>query len=154
MGLDMYLNATTYVSGYEFSSDKNKDQYRQIVEAFDAAGIVDKDSPSGTVSLTALYWRKANAIHKWFVDNVQSGVDDCGTYYVSDEQLQSLRDICQQIVDDPSRANELLPAASGFFFGSTDYDEWYFDDLKRTVEQIDRILPQKGQWYFEYHSSW
>ena len=23
-------------------------------------------------------WRKANAIHKWFVDNVQDGVDDCG----------------------------------------------------------------------------
>ena len=23
------------------------------------------------------YWRKANAIHKWFVDNVQDGNDDC-----------------------------------------------------------------------------
>lgn len=23
------------------------------------------------------YWRKANAIHRWFVDNVQNGTDDC-----------------------------------------------------------------------------
>ena len=25
------------------------------------------------------YWRKANAIHGWFVRNVQNGKDDCGT---------------------------------------------------------------------------
>ena len=33
------------------------------------------------------YWRKANQIHKWFVDNVQDGVDDCGEYKVTKEQL-------------------------------------------------------------------
>ena len=29
------------------------------------------------------YWRKANQIHKWFVDNVQGGIDDCRPYPVS-----------------------------------------------------------------------
>lgn len=43
------------------------------------------------------YWRKANAIHKWFVDNVQEGIDDCKEYYVSIEQLKELHDICQKI---------------------------------------------------------
>jgi hypothetical protein len=45
------------------------------------------------------YWRKANAIHKWFVDNVQNEVDDCGYYEVSKEQLEELLDICIKVRD-------------------------------------------------------
>lgn len=40
------------------------------------------------------YWRKANQIHKWFVDNVQDGNDDCKSYYVSTEDLEKLLNIC------------------------------------------------------------
>lgn len=36
------------------------------------------------------YWRKANQIHRWFVENVQGGDDDCREYYVSREQLKEL----------------------------------------------------------------
>jgi hypothetical protein len=50
-------------------------------------------------------------------------------------------------------AEELLPSHSGFFFGSTEYDEWYFKDLTRTVEIIDRCLASKFD-YFEYQASW
>ena len=50
---------------------------------------------------------------------------------------------------------ELLPTTSGFFFGDTNYSEYYFDDLKYTVEQIDKLLTdQYKSWDFEYHSSW
>ena len=42
-----------------------------------------------------MYWRKANAIHKWFVDNVQGGEDDCREYPVSNDQLIELRDTCK-----------------------------------------------------------
>ena len=44
------------------------------------------------------YWRKANHIHKWFVDNVQDGEDDCREYDVSIEQLHELRNICFDIL--------------------------------------------------------
>ena len=37
------------------------------------------------------YWRKANAIHGWFVDNIQDGVDDQNEYYVSKEKLEELK---------------------------------------------------------------
>ncbi len=43
------------------------------------------------------YWRKANQIHKWFVDNVQDGNDDCKTYYVSTEDLEKLLNICKEV---------------------------------------------------------
>jgi hypothetical protein len=45
------------------------------------------------------YWRKANAIHKWFVANVQDGVDECQEAYVEREQLQELLEICETIID-------------------------------------------------------
>jgi hypothetical protein len=51
------------------------------------------------------YWRKANAIHAWFVKNVQNGVDDCGDYPVSPKKLKTLLDLCEQVVV----ASKLVP---------------------------------------------
>jgi hypothetical protein len=43
-------------------------------------------------------------------------------------------------VKDPTVAEELLPSASGFFFGSTDYDEYYIADIKNTISIITEVL--------------
>ncbi len=37
------------------------------------------------------YWRKANGIHAWFVQNVQEGEDDCKEYYVSQSKLEKYK---------------------------------------------------------------
>lgn len=104
------------------------------------------------------YWRKANAIHKWFVDNVQDGNDDCKEYYVSKEQLQELVKTCKEVLNDHSKASELLPTQDGFFFGGTEYNDYYFECLKDTVTQIEEALKQeypKGVYVsFYYDSSW
>lgn len=190
MGLDMYLRANKYVSGYSFREEEEQGFYRRLVEELGAGEFVDPETPSGSVSLTVAYWRKANAIHRWFVEHVQRGVDDCGDYYVSREQLEELRDLCRLVVDtaeldlgrvrngytikpgpggtllredivqdgstitNPEQVEALLPTASGFFFGSTDYDEMYFEDVKDTIAQLDRALGLDESWDFEYHSSW
>lgn len=102
------------------------------------------------------YWRKANQIHKWFVDNVQDGVDDCGTYKVTKAHLVELYNLCSQVLNDHSLAESLLPSQSGFFFGSTDYDEWYYNDLENTKRIIDNILEYKSDCLdnLYYSSSW
>jgi hypothetical protein len=41
---------------------------------------------------------------------------------------------------DQKRCAELLPTQSGFFFGSTDYDEWYFNDVKEVLSWVDGVL--------------
>jgi hypothetical protein len=147
MGLDMYLYASKYVSGWEFRRDSN---YAKLVEMF---GIEPtKDSPSFDVSITIGYWRKANAIHHWFVDNVQNGVDDCRRAYVSRDILAELRTLCQRVIDDPEQAGEVLPTQSGFFFGGTEYDEHYMDDLRDTIRIIDQCLTYDCDLY--YQSSW
>ena len=148
MGLDMYLDARLYLREWD---DKDK----AMREAVNAAVPNRGDLNIKIVTAEGAYWRKANQIHKWFVDNVQDGNDDCGTYYVSREQLTELRDLCKQVIDNPTLAESRLPTANGFFFGSTSYGEGYMDDLKDTVEQLDKLLdPKYDRWDFNYHSSW
>ena len=165
MGLDMYLH-------------KRQKQDKKKLEELDYEDWKYRE---------IAYWRKANQIHKWFVDNVQNGEDDCGEYLVSKEQLEELLDLCNEvlskaelvdgvihngysykngerteiledgkIIKNPDICKELLPSTDGFFFGSTDYDEWYLKDIEDTIEQLNYIL---GNLNFDeydviYHSSW
>lgn len=154
MGLDMYLTARKYVSGWEHKDSKEKEEFNKLVESFGMSKLVTPEAPSGYIELHVAYWRKANQIHKWFVEKVQDGEDDCGKYYVEREQLKELRNQCQLVVDNPEQAANKLPTQPGFFFGSTDYDEYYLADLKDTISQIDNVLQCSDDWEFEYHSSW
>lgn len=130
MGLDMYLYG-------------RKDNY----------GLTEENIGQIGICVEVGYWRKANQIHNWFVENVQGGVDNCATYFVSKETLSELRDICKTVLENPDQAQELLPTSSGFFFGTTEYDEWYFKDLEDTIKIVDRCLELKYD-YYEYQSSW
>lgn len=143
MGLDMYLNAERFLWFNE------EELAGHVANAFpELNGRRVKK-----VIVEAMYWRKANAIHKWFVDNVQDGEDDCGDYYVSREQLEELRDLVKEVLN--SRDASKLPPQSGFFFGSTSVDDWYWQDLQSTAEGLDKVLAEfPEQWEFEYHSSW
>jgi hypothetical protein len=85
---------------------------------------------------------------------VQEGKDECQEAYVSREQLTELREVCQKILDNNELANQLLPTASGFFFGGTEYDQWYFNDIEETIKIIDNALAMPVQWDFNYRSSW
>lgn len=133
------------------------------------------------------YWRKANAIHKWFVDNVQNGVDNCEYYEVSKEQLEELLETCVKVRDasklekgmikngerlrcgewipimeegeyvvDATVAKELLPTQCGFFFGSTDYDQWYMEDIIDTIDILTKALETTDfdREIITYCSSW
>lgn len=46
----------------------------------------------------------------------------------------------RMMIEDPTVAMKLLPTQSGFFFGSTMYDDDYLHSLENTIEQIDQIL--------------
>lgn len=164
MGLDMYLERI----------HRNADEYRNVnLDNFDFEEVG--------------YWRKANAIHKWFVENVQDGEDDCGQYEVSKEQLEELLDVCKEVLDkavmapgkivngrrltkdgwediledgmtvlNPEVCEELLPTQCGFFFGSTDYDEYYLDNIKETVSILTKVLEETDfdEYKIYYSSSW
>ena len=155
MGLDMYLSAKRYLW-----SDKDKDVAQQVGEIigvdgdpekrFNGASLVVKE-----ISLQAMYWRKANAIHGWFVEIVQDGEDNCREYEVDKEQLETLRDLCKDILEHPdAERDEDLEPTEGFFFGSYNKDEWYYKDLKDTVEGLDKVLALPDEYSFTYQASW
>lgn len=130
------------------------------------------------------YWRKANAIHGWFVENVQDGVDECQLSDVPRQKLEELLETCKRVMEEtrveegevqngtvfengvatpimekgfvvvnPEVCEELLPARGGFFFGSTDYNEYYMEDVKRTIEILEKALSVPGDEY-AYQASW
>jgi len=155
MGLDMYLYRREYVGGWVWNEDpKEQAMYNSILEYMGADRCVS--SPSAHIELTVAYWRKANAVHKWFCD-LDGGRDECQSIYVTKGNLIELRDLAKSVIKQPAMAGDVLPTAKGFFFGSYDYDDWYMEDMKNTVEQIDKVLEScKNLEYvdFIYQSSW
>jgi len=187
---------SVYLSGYDFYGEEKKQAYKDLVTACGADTYVDPSTPSATisrtedgsvqVSLTVAYWRKANQIHNWFVENVQGGEDECNPFDASREKLRELVKACKlvlgrselaegqvyagttfkpggeeevlyeegKVVVEPAVAQEILPTTSGFFFGSTSYDQWYIRDLEDTVSQIERALKMPPEWTLVYQSSW
>ena len=156
MGLDMYLTKKTYVGGnYDFNK----------VEGDVKLNVRGNDLPVKLNRLTYViedvgYWRKANQIHKWFVDNVQGGVDDCSKYEVSVEKLKELLKICKKVKKYHGLAEKLLPTQEGFFFGGTSYGPHYFYDIDMTIKILTPLLkelkaqPETIFSYIEYQSSW
>ncbi len=159
MGLDQYLYAKKYTCSNNLTENERwkrmNDEFLELKKIVgDDAKHLDKNLPSISVAMKIGYWRKANAVHQWFVDNCQNGEDDCREAYVSREGLTELRDLCKEVIADHSKADELLPTQSGFFFGSTEYDEYYFSDLEETVKMIENALAMPDDWDFAYQSSW
>jgi len=141
MGLDMFLTKETY-----FFNDGKKSLKIEGVKGIKPERVKYIIEEIG-------YWRKANAIHQWFVANVQEGKDDCQKYFVTKEDLTKLLDVVTQVQQDHSKASVLLPTQSGFFFGGVGYDEYYFEDLEDTKEIIEQALLEESK-YFYYQSSW
>lgn len=150
----MYLSAKKYYSDMKWRPEENRKDYRELLKKSGIAKYVKTDLPSVQLEVSIGYWRKANAVHQWFVDNCQNGEDDCRYAYVDREKLKELKALCQKVLLQPAMADEELPTQQGFFFGSYEYDEWYFEDMKKTVSIIDNCLDMPDDWEFYYHSSW
>ena len=179
MGLDQYLSRVerfgltpkeiNKIQHYIIWESKFKDKYslhdfcgydeNQInmtaVEFYKTYGIDDCFGFKGIYEEVG-YWRKANAIHKWFVDNIQDGNDDCGDYEVSKEQLEELLRVCKLVKENHSYAEEYLPTCSGFFFGDTEYDEYYFHKVDSTIDILQKVLQATdfNRQMIMYSSSW
>lgn len=151
MGLDSYLYKKSYVR----SGDYYKPEHRMDVEVKTGGKVDERIKPERVKFIVeeVAYWRKANQIHNWFVQNVQNGIDECQSSYVSREKLEELLDVCKQVEADNDLASTLLPSSSGFFFGGTEYDEWYFDGIQNTIEILEGVLPDTTADYY-YSSSW
>lgn len=185
MGLDMYLTKRVYIGGqFEHRGVKinNDDTLNVSFKSYRRNAGTNEvvfDIPVNVVdSITCnvITWRKANAIHNYFVREVQNGEDDCGTYDVSKTVLRDLYSKCCSIrytvgcyadtlnhyKPEDSIPTELydhcmavLPPVGGCFFGETDIKikenfDWYFSGIQQTIDGLaDFALAEPTD---EYHS--
>ena len=154
MGLDQYLYAKKFAHGGGWGKDEEKQLFASLVALSNVEEFMDTDFPTAFIEVKVAQWRKQNAIHNWFVQECQGGEDECQTVFVGREKLEELRDLCREVLADLTLADELLPTSNGFFFGSTDYGEWYIEGLTYTADTIDKLLTMPSEWDFEYSSSW
>ena len=143
----MYLSAKRYLSQYA-------DQDKEVIAAVSSMPIQRGNLRPKEITYEAMYWRKSNAIHGWFVDNVQAGEDDCEEHYVSIEMLQELVALCLSVIK--SRDPSMMPPTSGFFFGSTEVDDYYYEELESTARGLTKLLetPDIDDFTFHYRASW
>jgi len=184
MGLDMFLEGSFSTRAYTQLTDQDYTDIRKgkkvtierssaLEDALDAIGFqnapIDHQYNYLTYVFPIITWRKANAIHKFFVDEVQNGHDNCERHWVSLENLKELLTRINEIlkIEDKeeriTKASKILPTDNeGCFFGSLDYDDWYFQDLERTKETLDKLFAYEkkmsgtGKCFdnFYYQSSW
>lgn len=126
------------------------------------------------IAVNIAYWRKANAIHNWFVQHCADGIDDCTPMHVSLEQLKALDQTLQEILQAPNEKLQRhiieakLPPVEGFFFGDTNLDdpEWlavYLDDVAETHRiltkefELNKAVDQTASSLslaYQYQASW
>lgn len=163
MGLDMYLHARRAFYAHERVGTEAErathSDLKDVLALHDTMPPPARNLDDITVEIEVAYWRKANQIHQWFVDNVQGGIDECQHSSVSITQLTVLRDLCRTVLADRNKAASELPTQSGFFFGPTDYETYYWQDLEETDVALTKLIDwhatqPEHSWLFTYHSSW
>lgn len=149
MGLDMYLDGEVYIFG-------NEARLRRI------ENVDLPDLPVKTIGFRLGYWRKANQIHNWFVNNVCEEETGTQRAYVSKDKMEELKGLVEQVLsyegktEFKEKAEELLPTCSGFFFGSEEYDEGYLIDLKETKDILEKAIEIHDKYGADiyYSASW
>ena len=70
--------------------------------------------------------------------------------------MKNLLEAVNKVLNNREEADKILPSQSGFFFGGTDYDEYYFDDLLETKKMIEMIFKEKLNEELDiyYQASW
>jgi hypothetical protein len=182
MGLDMYLSANKYVSASDYFDKDHPIMFNEILKTAKLEHLPATEFGSLIVKKNVGYWRKANAIHGWFVDNVADGVDNCQELHVGKEQLESLRSDCIKALANPDRKYEItsnkvfyllcdylnsldqeltpdtyenpVKPTDGFFFGDSDLDDYYYEQLEYTIDLISSLLELPDELSFTYVASW
>ena len=82
------------------------------------------------------YFRKVNFLFKYYED--RGRMYEQYYAFTDADDVDDLIDRCERVLKNHGLAYSLLPTQEGFFFGSTDYDNWYFSDVKDCLKQMKK----------------
>lgn len=177
MGLDMYLSKKTYVKNWSHQTPEETHSVEVKKGGVLHTGI--KPERVSYITEEISYWRKANQIHGWFVNNTEER-DDNRLYSVSREHLEELLTDCKKVLeilnastksikqvevgwkdgkpyteevevyDNVDEVMDILPPTEGFFFGSDIIDGWYKENIENTIEILTTELGDNIEVYSDY----
>lgn len=139
MGLDMSLYREIQLKGKMEITDRGVRE------------VVGEDGAKPSVRNEVCYWRKFNALHKYFNEHFNEHYNDnCVDMYMSIDDIKELLALVKKIkgeiktdedgnITNPKVCEE-LPTEEGFFFGSTEYDEYYVSQLDNTIRQLEEVI--------------
>jgi hypothetical protein len=167
MGLDMYLFSAPKINGMELEEvllasgrlsnlkEKKNEIYERVkpyIKHFE-----EYDSAWSSLLEEVTYWRKANQIHNWFVENIHNGIDEpCFTQEVTKENIQDLYSLCLKVLTNRTNPQDILPTRPGCFFGSTAYESFYYSEVEETKSILEVLLKNFNfeTHYLMYQCSW
>lgn len=88
------------------------------------------------------YFRKVNFLIPFFESFFNIEINNLEDLELTKESVEELRDRCEQVLKDHTLANNLLPTQKGFFFGSTDYDKYYYDDVEDVLVNCNTLFQE------------
>lgn len=173
----MYLSKKTYVKNWSHQTPEETHSVEVKKGGVLHTGI--KPERVSYITEEISYWRKANQIHGWFVNNTEQ-LDDNRLYSVSREHLEELLTDCKKVLeilnsstksikqveggwkdgkpymvdvevyDNVDEVMDILPPTEGFFFGSDTIDKWYKGDIEETIEVLTKELSDEIVVYSNY----
>lgn len=162
MGLDMYLYERHYLTsrGTKKGYTKSNQLTIKVPKEYGSTELVKKKLKNVKhIDCEVGYWRKANAIHQYFLDKCGNGHDNGVDLFPSNADLLELKQICLELLGYygkkfQQKAAELLPTIDGFFWGSTEYDKYYRADLRNTVKIINKLHLDDEYIQVVYNANW
>lgn len=147
-------NAQTYYDTYQtFLVQLKKDvlfeKYSWFADRYTKAILSPKEvreefakTTNSYFNVEDAYFRKVNFIYAFFQDNLVD--EEC---LVTADDIKELIDTCVEVLkhhktdsdEGYNYAMANLPTQGGFFFGSTKYDDWYWNDVKDCLSQMRKL---------------
>ena len=168
MGLDMYFSRRTYVSSFKSTRDADGNwgvrDVNNMELKFDDADL-SHINLQNVRYIEELFgeFRKFNALHAYVVDNFGGGKDECQIIYLDIDNLIQIHEMLSLVkeslsIGDKVIASQTLPPSEGFFFGSTEIDEWYEQDVNKAVEVFGKVIEEHSivghNASYSYQASW
>ena len=93
-----------------------------------------------------VYLRKANQIQGFFEE--RGLADNCKQILVPKKVMLELISNIKAVLAQHDLAPELLPSTPGFFYGSYDYDDWYFEQLEEVLPELEALIKPNAKYYY------
>lgn len=101
------------------------------------------------------WYRKVNWLRNWVIENTSLEHDsNTESVELGREKLRELIQTCDYVLKHKEQAPEKLETLSGFFFGDTEYDEWYFEEVKQVRDDMEELLNDENLESFDYWDWW